>query len=206
MAATIDQNQVPRTTKSPIFEISGLRTDRVATSVKRSFDTAIRLRPVIMVCWSDSDRLHNELLQKALRDTEAMDAVCYVVNVEVPTLHFGKSIAERRRSRTSQLRLATSSGARIVFLKAHDVARALLDFAWDRGANRIIIGRSRRGILHRLLWPSVTKVVLKRARDIEVQVVGYERKITSPSQRKGASTRSQLNACALSKGGMFPVA
>jgi len=206
MAATSDQDQISRATKSPIFKISGLRIDRGAPSVKKGFATAIRRRPVIMVCWSGSDRLPNELLQKVLSDTEAKNADCYVVNVEVPTLHFGNSIADRRRTMTSQLRSATSSGAKIVFLKAHDVARALLDFAWDTGVNKIIIGRSRPGILHRLLSPSVTKIILKRVRDVEVQVVGYERKITLPPQRKGAPTRWPLNSCASAKAGMFPVA
>jgi K+-sensing histidine kinase KdpD len=135
-----------------------------------------------MVCWSGSGRLRDELLRKAMFDAAVKDADCYVVNVEVPTFHFATSTADRRRTMASQLRSTPLSGAKIVFLRAHDVARALLDFAWDARANKIIIGRSRPGILHRLFSPSVTKTLLKRARDVEIEVVGYRRKINSPSR------------------------
>jgi K+-sensing histidine kinase KdpD len=210
MAATIDHNQSSGTARPAIFKISGLSADRHSQSVTKSFDAAGRRRPVIMVCCSGSDRLQDELLARALRDSEAMDANWYVVNVEVPALHFGNSIAASKRIMTRQLRSVASSGAKIVFLKAHDVVRALLDFAWEAGANKIIVGRSRSGILHRLFSPSVTKTLLKRARDVEVEVVGYQRKPNSSAQesraQKGVPTRSPLNGRGFSKAGMFPVA
>ena len=86
-----------------------------------------------------------------------------------------------------RLRSMASSRVEVIFLKAHDVVRALLDFAWEARVDKIIIGRSRAGILHRLFSPAVTRALLSRVRDVEVEVVGYQRKINS-SPRKSPST------------------
>ena len=188
MAATIHQNQLAGAAKSAVFKTSGgVRGDRHPQSIRKGLEEAAQRRPVIMVCLSSSDRLHEELLRKASRDAELMDADCYIVNVRVPGFHFGGSASDRRRAMSCRLRSMASSRVEVIFLKAHDVVRALLDFAWEARVGKIIIGRSRPGILHRLFSPAVTRALLSRVRDVEVEVVGYQRKINS-SPRKSPST------------------
>ena len=141
-----------------------------------------------MVCLSANDpALDQELLHKGSRDAEEMHANWFAVYVEVPKL-FG--LAKRRKSMVKALKTATELGAETLSLKCHDVARALLDFGWENSVSKIIVGRSRPGLLHRLFRRSVSRKLLKYARDVQIEVVGYRRPSANGDARAAGSDGS----------------
>jgi K+-sensing histidine kinase KdpD len=187
MASTQTLAQVPSSTKTsrafgacPRSESSGPTARNLSVH-----NAPARMRDAIMVCLSvDDPVLDQELLRKGSRDAEEMHANWFAVYVDVPKV-FG--LAKRRKSMLKALKTATELGAEALSLKGHDVARALLDFGWENSISKIIVGRSRPGLLHRLFRRCVSRNLLKYARDLEIEVVGYRRPSANVDARSAGS-------------------
>ena len=59
----------------------------------------------------------------------------------------------------------------MVWLKATDVVQAILDFANDKRITRIMVGRTRPGLLSHLFDRSTMRRLIDQARDFDVHVV-----------------------------------
>ncbi|MFM7349707.1 MAG: ATP-binding protein [Erythrobacter sp.] len=83
-----------------------------------------------------------------------------------------RSIAgEQREQLAENLALASSLGASIITVAATDVAQALVDEAYNLRATQIVIGKSRRRRWFEWRHGSVAQAVIRKARDVAVQVV-----------------------------------
>jgi len=187
MASTQTLVQVPSSTKmSKAFgACNGSESSGPTFRNLSSHKAPNRIREAIMVCLSvDDPALDQELLRKGSRDAEEMQANWFVVYVDVPKL-FG--LAKRRKSMVKALETATGLGAEAISLKGHDVTRALLDFGWENSISKIIVGCSRPGLLHRLFRRSLSRNLLKYARDVEIEVVGYRRRSADGDARSAGS-------------------
>src|SRR6266851_1244561 len=78
------------------------------------------------------------------------------------------------RALLDNVNLAADLGAEVVWLKSPDVTKALLDFAHEHNMSRIIVGRTRPGLLRRILRRSVTERLVYEARDFDVEIVGSD--------------------------------
>jgi two-component system sensor histidine kinase KdpD len=78
---------------------------------------------------------------------------------------------ECARSIDDALRLAERLGGQIERLSGHDLAGEVLRFARRENITQIVVGRSRAGLLARLLRKSLTAEIVRRSQDIPVLVV-----------------------------------
>ncbi|MBV8293410.1 MAG: universal stress protein [Mycobacterium sp.] len=67
--------------------------------------------------------------------------------------------------------LVTDLGGRFTEITGNDVAGALLEFAATENATQLVVARSGRGRLHRLLRGSTLDDILRRAEAIDVHVI-----------------------------------
>lgn len=92
--------------------------------------------------------------------------------------------AEVRNTIISNLRLAQSLGASTVTLSGNFVSKVLLEYANSRNVSRLVVGKPSRGLLSRLLNPSVTDMLTKEAIDIDVHIAVRGSPSRSNRQRK----------------------
>jgi two-component system, OmpR family, sensor histidine kinase KdpD len=128
-----------------------------------------------MVCLSSNPEGSKELLRKAARAAAHLNAQWYAVHVETPNESVQRISTADFRALLSNINLAGDLGAEVVWPKASDVVKGLLDFARDKKITRIIVGRTHPTLLNRLLRRSLTSRILAETSDFDLQVVAKEK-------------------------------
>ena len=110
-----------------------------------------------------------QLVRAAARLAASLRADWLAIYVETPRLqHLG---AVRRDALLATLRLAQELGAATATLAADDLASSILAYARSRNVSKLVIGRSRRRALSRLLDPPLPDRLSELAGDLDVYVV-----------------------------------
>jgi two-component system sensor histidine kinase KdpD len=128
----------------------------------------------IMVGLSSNPDDGKRLLQKASRIAGQLNADWYAVHVETPSESVRKIDTRNFVSLLDNINLAGELGAETVWLKAADPVRAMLDFARERGVEKIIIGRTHQPLWKRWIRKDVTRRFLAEAKDLDIEIVGDE--------------------------------
>ena len=142
--------------------------------LKREHGRRTAVTDRVMVCLSSNPEGSDELLRKAARTAARLNADWYAVHVETPAESVQKISTGDFRALLDNVNLAADLGAEVVWLKSPDVTKALLDFAHEHNMSRIIVGRTRPGLLRRILRRSVTERLVYEARDFDVEIVGRD--------------------------------
>ncbi len=136
-----------------------------------------RPRAGVMVCLSANPAGGaNILLRKACRSAHELDADWYAVHIDCAPESKWAAADRDYHALLDSVVLAAGMGAEAVWIKAPDIAEALLDFARDARVRRIIVGRSRHGPGSRLGRRSVTAALIAQGREFEIEVAGVGRK------------------------------
>jgi len=98
----------------------------------------------------------------------------YVVYVETPREELGRIKPEDYAALQENIQFARDLGARVVKLKAHSVADALIEFARKEGITHVIFGQTSRSRWDILWHGSIINRFLDEVRDATVQVVPVE--------------------------------
>ena len=85
-----------------------------------------------------------------------------------------------QRQLIATISMAKELGAEVVTLQAHDVVRALLDFARTHGVGHIVIGRSERPWWRRFLGRNMIDRLVHEARGFDLHIVSLDDKETRP--------------------------
>ncbi|MGO9061354.1 MAG: universal stress protein [Candidatus Binataceae bacterium] len=125
----------------------------------------------IMVCLSSRQGSSQQLLRKACRAAGELNVDWYAVHVETPSESTQKISTAEFRALLDSINLAADLGAEVVWLKSTDVVQAILDFANDKRITRIMVGRTRPGLLSHLFDRSTMRRLIDRARDFDVHIV-----------------------------------
>jgi two-component system, OmpR family, sensor histidine kinase KdpD len=139
--------------------------------LKREGGRRPALEERIMVTLSSRPGSGLHLLRKAARAAGDANADWYAVHVETPAESTQKISTRDFRALLDSINLAADMGAEVVWLKGPDVVKALLDFAHEKRITRIMVGRTRPGLLGRLFDRSVTRRLIDQARDFDVHVI-----------------------------------
>jgi two-component system, OmpR family, sensor histidine kinase KdpD len=142
--------------------------------VKREGGRRPALAERIMVCLSSRPGSSRQLLRKACRAAGELNADWYAVHVETPAESARKISTADFRALLDSINLAADLGAEVVWLKAPDVVKAILEFAHDKRITLIMVGRTRPGLLNHLFDRSTMRRLIDKARDFDVHVVGEE--------------------------------
>jgi two-component system sensor histidine kinase KdpD len=143
-------------------------------SLKRERGRRTAVTERVMVCLSSNPHGTEALLRKAARAAAYRNAEWYAVHVETPSESMQKISTADFRALLDNINLAADMGAEVVWLKAEDVVKAMLDFAQDRRVTLMVIGRTRPGVWRWLLRRSVTSKLLAQAHDFDIEVVAQE--------------------------------
>jgi two-component system sensor histidine kinase KdpD len=125
----------------------------------------------LMVCLSSNPDGSDELLRKAARSADRLNADWYAVHVETPDESVQKISTADFRALLDNINLAADLGAETVWLKANDVVKALVEFAREHRVTRLVIGRTHPTLWNRLLRRSVTRQLISAATDFDIELV-----------------------------------
>ena len=125
----------------------------------------------MMVCLSSNPVGGAELLRKAARTAAQFNADWFAVHVETPAESVQKISTGDFRALLDNINLADDMGAEVVWLKAPEVVKGLLDFAREKAVSRIIVGRTTPTLWNRIRGRSVTGRLVSAAHDFDVEVV-----------------------------------
>jgi len=110
-----------------------------------------------------------QLVRAAARLAASLKADWLAIYVETPRLQRLGTV--RRDALLATLRLAQELGAATATLAADDLASSILAYARSRNVSKLVIGRSRRRALSRLLDPPLPDRLSELAGDLDVYVV-----------------------------------
>jgi len=122
----------------------------------------------LMVCVSPSPHAAG-IVRAAKRMATGLRAEWIVANVETP-VHARLSEADRARL-TETLRLAEQLGAATVTLSGHSVSEEILNYARARNVSKIIVGRTIRPLLKRIVQGSIVDALVRGSGDIDIYVI-----------------------------------
>jgi two-component system sensor histidine kinase KdpD len=126
----------------------------------------------LMVGLSSNPVDGKRLLHKAARIAGQLNADWFAVHVETPAESVRKIDTRSFVALLDNVNLAEELGAETVWLKAPDPVKAMLDFARERGVEKVIIGRTHQPLWRRLLRKDVTERLLAEAKDLDIEIVG----------------------------------
>src|SRR6185436_8235324 len=79
-----------------------------------------------------------------------------------------------QRTLVDNIQLAQTMGAEVVKLEGDDVARALCQFATRKGVTLLIVGQSKRSLLHHLTKGSIVDQLVNNSAGLDVLVVSFD--------------------------------
>lgn len=126
----------------------------------------------VMVGLSSNPDDGKRLLHKAARIAGQLNADWFAVHVETPAESVRKIDTRNFVALLDNINLAGELGAETVWLKSADPVKAMLDFARERGVEKIIIGRTHQPFWRRLLGKNVTERFLAQGKDLDIEIVG----------------------------------
>ena len=128
---------------------------------------------LILVCIGPG-ALAERLVRAGRRFAAALHADWIVAYIETPQLQ--ALPAPERDAVMQNLRLAESLGATTATLGAPQMSAAILDYAREKNVTKILLGRPTRSGWRRWLLGSVVDTVVREAADIDVYLLGGERR------------------------------
>jgi two-component system sensor histidine kinase KdpD len=128
---------------------------------------------LVLVCIGPGE-LAERLIRAGRRFAAALHADWIVSYIETPQLQ--RLPAAERDAVMQDLRLAESLGATTVTLSAPQMSAAILEYAREKNVTKILLGRPTRKGWRRWLLGSVVDTVVREAEDIDVYLLGGERR------------------------------
>src|SRR5262245_1901132 len=128
---------------------------------------------LVLVCIGPGE-LAERLVRAGRRFAAALHADWIVAYIETPQLQ--RLPAAERDAVMQDLRLAESLGATTVTLSAPQMSEAILEYAREKNVTKILLGKPTRKGWRRWLLGSVVDTVVREAEDIDVYLLGGERR------------------------------
>jgi two-component system sensor histidine kinase KdpD len=128
---------------------------------------------LVLVCIGPGE-LAERLIRAGRRFAAALHADWIVAYIETPQLQ--RLPAAARDAVMQDLRLAESLGATAVTLSAPQMSSAILEYAREKNVTKILLGKPTRRGWRRWLLGSVVDTVVREAEDIDVYLLGGERR------------------------------
>ena len=123
-----------------------------------------------------------KIVRSAARLAANLHADLLAVYVETPALQ--KQSQSQRQRIQQTLKLAQDLGAETATLSGTQIAPVILNYARSRNVSKLVIGKSMRKPLIRLLRPSLADELASRTTDVDVYVVGHDIEDDAPNKDK----------------------
>lgn len=139
--------------------------------LKREHGRRTEVGDRLMVCLSSNPEGSQELLRKAARSADRLNADWYAVHVETARESVQRISTADFRALLDNINLAADLGAETVWLKSDNVVQALIEFARENRITRIIIGRTSPSLWNRLFRRPIERQLIAAAKDFDVELV-----------------------------------
>ncbi|WP_020181935.1 MULTISPECIES: DUF4118 domain-containing protein [unclassified Methylotenera] len=147
---------------------SQMREYRNDSAISQVWQTKDRL----LVCVG-TDAEAERLVRVAARLAQSLKSDWLAVYVETPKL---QRLPETQRSIIAKtLKLAETLGAEAASLSGTNVAEVILNYARNKNVTKLVVGKSNRSAIERLIYPGVVDDITHLATDIDIHVVSRER-------------------------------
>jgi two-component system, OmpR family, sensor histidine kinase KdpD len=168
-------------TEENLTTLRELALREVASSVDRTREQIVRraagepekpknLERVMVAMASDTP--HTQvLLRKASRIAGRLNSDWYCVYVQTPEESADRIDATVQRKLVDNIQRAQAMGAEVIKLTDTNVSEALTTFAHEHGVALILVGRSRRSWVHRILRGSVVSRLVNNPHGVDVLIV-----------------------------------
>jgi len=147
---------------------SQMREYRSNSSIRQVWQAKDRL----LVCVG-IDAESERLVRVAARLAQSLKSDWIAVYVETP--HLQRLSSKQRNLILKTLKLAETLGAETATLSGTKVAEVVLNYARSRNVSKLVVGKSTRTTLERLMLPGVVDDLTNQATDIDLHVVSRER-------------------------------
>lgn len=131
-----------------------------------------------------------KVVRSAARLAANLKADWLAVYVETPALQ--RLPEGERESILKVLRLAQELGAETATLNGTELTGTLVSYARSRNVTKLVVGRSARAPLKRLLSPGLAEAIANQSIDMDVYIVGHEKEPDEPSRRASAHDLTQM--------------
>jgi two-component system sensor histidine kinase KdpD len=128
----------------------------------------------VMVCISSMPERSAALLRHGSRMAGRLNTKWYVVYVQTPAEAPDRIPSEAQRHLLDNFQRAQELGAEVVRLHDRDPVQSVLDFARSHGVGYVLIGRSRRNWLYRLLGRDPMHRMVDMADGLDLDIVSLE--------------------------------
>jgi two-component system sensor histidine kinase KdpD len=152
------------------FEEIAQRLDRRRTQQEGDDNQATLGR--VMVCLSSMSPHAEQLLRKAARLADRLNAPWYAVYIQTPTEDVHRINAATQRQIANTLTLTHQMGGTPMTFKGSDIVDTIAAFAKEYGITHIVMGRTQRPWYRRWLTQSILDRLLQAVPDVDVLVVG----------------------------------
>ncbi|MBV8060017.1 MAG: sensor histidine kinase KdpD [Alphaproteobacteria bacterium] len=122
----------------------------------------------VMVCISE-DGQANTLIRAAKRSADRRQTAWIALYVE--TYRHAHLSEAKRRNISQALHLAESLGGETMVVTGDDIAAEVLRVAAERNVSMLVVGKSRRTLVSRLLRPSASQDILENGRKFDVLTI-----------------------------------
>ena len=128
-------------------------------------------KTAVIACLTGGSCDNGKVLHKASAAARERDGEFYAVLIDSPRTRFGKA---QVRTLIEDAILARSLGAKIVWFDTSDLVGELLQFAQKARIGKIFVSRGRQTLFSGLSRRTVYRDLLRRTKDIRIDVVGFE--------------------------------
>lgn len=150
--------------------------------------------------WQAKDRLlvcvgidaeAERLVRVAARLAQSLKSDWLAVYVETPKL---QRLPEKQRSIIAKtLKLAETLGAEAASLSGTNVAEVILNYARNKNVTKLVVGKSNRSAIERLIYPGVVDDITQLATDIDIHVVSRERTLAEKYTDSKNSSQTEIS-------------
>lgn len=126
----------------------------------------------VMVCLSSASPTREQLLRKAARLADRLNAPWYAVYIQTPNEELDRIDAATQRHITNTLTLTQQMGGTPMTFKGADIVSTVAAFATEYGITHIVMGRTQRPWYRRWFGQSVLDGLLQALPTVDVIVVG----------------------------------
>jgi two-component system sensor histidine kinase KdpD len=161
--------------KDNLLQLRELALREVANLVERKIDSEIdpsqqKSNEKLLACISTNDASAKSVIHKSARLASKINTEWYVLYIQTENESAEKINLAAQRHLINNMKLATQLGAKVIKQKDNDVASAILQFALDKGFNRIIIGRDKKKNLRNFLSPSILKKLIRLSNNNNIDI------------------------------------
>ncbi|MDX2127766.1 MAG: universal stress protein [Chloroherpetonaceae bacterium] len=158
-----------------LLKLRELALREVANQVERKIEIEVeqpekKQIEKILVCISSNPERAKELIRKASRLADRLDAYWFVLYVETPDENPDKISLTLQRHLINNLQTATELGAVVQKIKGSNITETILQFAIEKEISRLVVGRPNQTFWTKLFKTDTLSKLLSKSEGLDIDI------------------------------------